>query len=156
MLPKTPPPKLFKTIKGERKALPPRNFPDSEFTRVLLARKTHRQFSRRELKLETISQLLSFVWGATGYLHSPLFGKLLRKTSPSGGARHPGEVYLMALRVKDLRPGLYHYHPGQHYLATISNNATRTKACRLRDFPRRLDAPAFQHRSPPRARLSHS
>jgi SagB-type dehydrogenase family enzyme len=127
-LPKTPPPKLFKTVRGRKKTLPPRNFPHSEFTRVLLARKTHRRFSKHELKLETISQLLSLVWGATGYLHSPLFGKLLRKTSPSGGARHPGEVYLMALRVKGLRPGLYHYHPGEHYLATISRNATRTKA----------------------------
>ena len=45
-LPKTPPPKLFKTVKGRKKTLPPRNFPHSEFTRVLLARKTHRLFSK--------------------------------------------------------------------------------------------------------------
>ena len=131
ILPKTPAPGLFKTVKGAPKIwLPPRPFPDSEFIRVLMTRKTHRQFSKQALKLETMSQLLSFVWSVTGYLHSPLFGKLLHKTSPSGGARHPGEVYVMALRVKGLRRGLYHYHPGHHYLATISTSATRTKAWR--------------------------
>jgi len=127
-LPKTRQPKVFKTIKGAKKMLPARTFPNSEFVRVLMARKTHRQFSKQEPTLESISQLLSLVWGATGYLHSPLFGRLLHKTSPSGGARHPGEVYLMALGINGLRPGLYHYHPGQHQLVLISSNATRAKA----------------------------
>ena len=88
-----------------------RVFPDSEFVQVLMNRKTHRQFSKQQLPLETVSQLLSLVWGVNGYLYSPRFGRLLHKTSPSAGARHPGEVYLMALRVKGLRAGLYHYHP---------------------------------------------
>jgi SagB-type dehydrogenase family enzyme len=128
-LPKTPQPKIFKTVKGAKKTiLPKRTFPDSEFVRVLMARKTHRRFSNQQLTLETISQLLSLVWGVTGYLHPRIFGKLARKTSPSGGARHPGEVYLMALRVKGLRAGLYHYHPAYHRLETISTNATRDKA----------------------------
>jgi SagB-type dehydrogenase family enzyme len=129
ILPKTPAPKIFKTIMGSKTALPRvRAFPDSEFIRVLMARKTHRQFSKQPVTLETVSQLLRLVWGVTGYLHPPTFGKLLRKTSPSGGARHPGEVYLMALRVKGLRPGLYHYHPGHHHLERINKNATPGKA----------------------------
>jgi SagB-type dehydrogenase family enzyme len=129
ILPKTPQPKIFKAIKGAKKtALPRCAFPDSEFSRVLLARKTHRRFSNQEVTLEAVSQLLSLVWGVTGYLHSPRFGKLLHKTSPSAGARHPGEVYLMALCVKGLRAGLYHYHPAHHDLETISANATREKA----------------------------
>jgi SagB-type dehydrogenase family enzyme len=36
----------------------------------------------------------------------------------------------MALRVKGLRPGLYHYHPGHHHLERISTNATPDKAQR--------------------------
>ena len=144
LLPKTPQPKIFKTMKGaEKTPLPARAFPDSEFIRVLMARKTHRRFSNQELTLETVSQLLSLVWGVTGYLHSPIFGKLLRKTSPSGGARHPGEVYLMALRVKGLRAGLYHYHPAHHHLETISAHATRDKAwlyCARQDFARNAAA----------------
>ena len=74
-----------------------------------MSRKTHRQFSKQKLPLDTVSQLLPLVWGVTGYRYSPRFGKLFHKTSPSSGARHPGEVYLMALRVKGLRAGLYHY-----------------------------------------------
>jgi SagB-type dehydrogenase family enzyme len=129
ILPKRPPPKIFKTVKGPKKTLPPaRAFPNSEFIRVLHARKTHRRFSKQEVTLEAVSQLLSLVWGVTGYFCSSMFGKLLHKTSPSGGARHPGEVYVMALRVKGLKPGLYHYHPAHHCLKMISPNATRQKA----------------------------
>jgi len=130
-LAKTPPPKLFKVVKGAKKTrLPMPTFPHSEFIQVLMARKTHRHFSDQKLSLEVVSQLLFLVWGVTGYLHSPIFGKLPHKTSPSGGARHPGEVYLMALRVKGLAPGLYHYHPGRHYLGTIRTKATPNEAWR--------------------------
>ena len=138
ILPKTPSPNVFKTVKGRKRRLPPSPaFADSEFIRTLRARRTHREFSKQDLTLEVVSQLLSLVWGVTGYVHSPMFGRLLLKTSPSGGARHPGEVYLMALRVKGLSPGLYHYHPGLHHLKKISSNATRQKAwqyCARQDY----------------------
>jgi SagB-type dehydrogenase family enzyme len=144
VLPTTPQPKIFKTVKGaKRTSLPARIVPDSEFIRVLMARKTHRRFSDQELKLESVSQLLSLVWGVNGYLYSPRFGKLLQKTSPSGGARHPGEVYLMALRVKGLSPGLYHYHPARHDLEKIRASATREKAwlyCARQNFAKNAGA----------------
>jgi SagB-type dehydrogenase family enzyme len=140
ILPKTPPPKIFKSVKGRKRRLPPLpNLADSEFIRVLKARKTHRQFSKQDVTLEAVSQLLSLVWGVTGYSYSSLFGRSLQKTSPSGGARHPGEVYLMALRVKGLRPGLYHYHPAHHHLKRIGMNATRGRAwlyCARQDYVR--------------------
>jgi len=129
ILPKTPPPKIFKTVKGAKKTLPPvRAFADSEFIRVLKARRTHRQFSKRDVTLEAVSRLLSLVWGVTGYSNFSMFGKLLLKSSPSGGARHPGEVYVMALRVEGLRQGLYHYHPARHHLRRINTNATHERA----------------------------
>ena len=129
ILPKTPAPKIFKAVKGPTKKLPPvPAFPDSEFVRVLKTRRTHREFSKQEVTLEAISQVLSLVWGVTGYFYTSVFGKLLQKTSPSGGARHPGEVYVMSLSVKGLKPGLYHYHPAHHYLKMVSSNATRRKA----------------------------
>jgi SagB-type dehydrogenase family enzyme len=129
IMPKTPQPRFVKTVRGAAKVpLPARTSVDSEFTRVLMARKTHRQFSKQKLPLGAVSQLLDLVWGVTGYLYSPRFGKLFHKTSPSGGARHPGEVYLMALRVKGLRAGLYHYQPATHQLEVISTNTSREKA----------------------------
>jgi SagB-type dehydrogenase family enzyme len=144
VLPKAPQPKIFKTIKGAKKTLlPQRVIPDSEFIRVLMARKTHRRFSKQRLPLKAVSQLLSLVWGVSGYLYTRRFGKLLEKTSPSGGARHPGEVYLMALRVKGLRVGLYHYQPATHHLERISTNASREKAwlyCARQHFVRNAAA----------------
>jgi SagB-type dehydrogenase family enzyme len=132
MLPRTPQPKFFKTLKGSKKIpLPKPNCPDSEFIGVLMSRRTQRQFSTKPLKLETVAQLLFFVWGVTGRFHTSLFGNLPMKTSPSGGARHPGEVYLMALRVKGLKHGLYHYHPAYHRLETISTKTTRSSAVRF-------------------------
>ena len=131
VLPKTAPPSQFKTVNGTKKiALAARKFPDSEFVRVLMARRTHRRFAGKSLTLDKLSQLLTLVWGVTGYLNSPIFGKLPLKTSPSGGARHPGEVYLIALRVEGLDSGLYHYHPVRHRLEQISAGVTRSKASR--------------------------
>ena len=144
ILPKTPQPKFFKTLKeGKKTRLPPRTLPDCEFIRVLMARRTHRRFSNEEPTLETVSHLLSLVWGVTGYLHSPIFGSLPQKTSPSAGARHPSEVYLMALRIKGLRAGLYHYHPAHHYLVRIRAQATPDKAwlyCARQDYTRKAAA----------------
>ena len=43
----------------------------------------------------------------------------------------------MALRVKGLRAGLYHYHPTHHYLERLTTNPSRQKAwlyCARQDF----------------------
>lgn len=130
VLSKTPQPRIFKTVRGQKTELPVCTLPRSEFCQVLISRKTHRQFSKDPLTVEAMSQLLFLTWSAIGYLQVPVFGRLLHKTSPSGGARHPGEVYVMALRVKGLQQGIYYYHPGRHNLTMISNKATPFQACR--------------------------
>ena len=45
-------------------------------------------------------------------------------------ARHPGEVYLMALRVEGLEPGLYHYHSARHRLEVVRRQASQAQASR--------------------------
>jgi len=52
--------------------------------------------------------------------------KLAIKTSPSGGSRHSIELYVLALAVKSLRRGLYHYAPDTHALDLISHKASRS------------------------------
>src|SRR6185437_15482574 len=101
---------------------------NGEFTRVLMARRTHRDFSPRPLSQDTISKLLYYTWGVTGTLEAPPFGRLFHKTSPSGGARHPGEVYLLALRVKGLAQGLYHYDGLHHRLERLRTLSAVPKA----------------------------
>lgn len=127
-LEQSPQPAFFKPAKGKVLSLPERELPDSELTRVLLRRQTHREFSPGKLELKDLSALLWYTWGVKGFLTSPLLGRLPRKTSPSAGARHPCEVYVLARRVKTLRPGLYHYAPDTHALEQVSAGVLRGRA----------------------------
>src|SRR5262249_38593594 len=58
------------------------------------------------------------------------FGRVAMKTAPSGGAQHPIEAYVIALRVAGLRPGIYHYNAGIHHLERLRAKATRGEITR--------------------------
>jgi SagB-type dehydrogenase family enzyme len=128
-IPRTPQPPQFKQIEdAEQIALPRPDSKRDSFFQTLHARRTWRTFSPAPASLESISQLLHTTWGVQGFIESKYFDSAPLKTSPSGGARHPIEVYLMALRVKGLDPGLYHYDATDHALEKISSGATPQKA----------------------------
>jgi SagB-type dehydrogenase family enzyme len=91
----------------------------AEFPQLLLARRTHRRFARKNLSFDAVSKLLYYTWGVTGSVNSESFGPLPAKTSPSGGSRHPVEVYMLALRVDGLAQGLYHYDGRRHRLELL-------------------------------------
>ena len=125
LLPSTPPPPHFKaTPAAEVIRLPAHSTEGDTFFETLHARRTHRAFARGKVSLENVSKLLRATWSVQGYFQSQIFGRLPYKTSPSGGARHPGEVYLMALRVDGLERGIYHYQPADHRLARLPGRAT--------------------------------
>lgn len=129
LLPAGRAPPQFKTIPGAVvMRLSPHELERDTFFETLHARRTHREFARGPVLLEDVSKLLRTTWGVQGYLDADLFGKLPYKTSPSGGARHPGEVYLMALRVEGLERGFYHYQAKDHRLAKLPGNATARAA----------------------------
>ena len=124
-LPATPAPPQFKTIRGaDTVRLPPDEMTRDTFFETLHARRTHREFARGKVSLENVSKLLQTTWGVQGYIQTNVFGRLPYKTSPSGGARHPGEVYLMALRVDGLERGMYHYQAREHRLARLPAKAS--------------------------------
>jgi SagB-type dehydrogenase family enzyme len=124
-IPNTPQPSLFKkTVGAESIALPVHETETDSFFQTLHARRTQRKFSAAGVSLESIAKLLQTTWGVQGYIEAKYFGPLPLKTSPSGGARHPIEVYLMALRVNALDAGLYHYDARDHALERISSAAT--------------------------------
>jgi SagB-type dehydrogenase family enzyme len=123
-IPSTPAPAQFKKIQGaESISLPIHEMEADSFFQTLYARRTRRKFSAEQAPLESISKLLQTTWGVQGYVQSKCFGSLPLKTSPSAGARNPIEVYLMALKVKGLKPGLYHYDALDHALERISSEA---------------------------------
>jgi len=127
-LAESPQPAFFKNYpRAIRVPLPPCSTPSGEFLKVLLERTTHRDFAPKSLPLSALARLLYFTWGVQGYRVTP-FGRLAHKTSPSGGARHPGEVYVLALKVEGLDPGIYHYDCRRHRLEILHLGKMRSKA----------------------------
>jgi SagB-type dehydrogenase family enzyme len=126
-----PQPPLVKSYpKRPTHALPPPIAPMDEFLRVLLARKTHREYSGEAVPLASLATLLHYTWGAMGMIDSPNFGPLLHKTSPSGGARHPAEAYVAALDIAGLPQGLYHYNHARHLLERLRAGPMREEVLR--------------------------
>ena len=124
-LPDTPAPPQFKRLRGVNIIpLPSHAIGTDSYFETLHARRTHREFAKRSIPVEDVSKLLRTTWGVQGYVRTKEFGPLPLKTSPSGGARHPGEVYLMALRVSGLASGIYHYQANNHRLARLPAKAS--------------------------------
>jgi len=102
-----------------------------EFPNVLLARRTWRQFSQEPVELCTLSTLLGLTFGIQQWVDFLGLGRLPLKTSPSGGARHPIEAYVLALRVVGLHRGLYHYAADSHCLELLKPGASSQQVIRL-------------------------
>jgi len=118
-----PEPTRFKPVSGvESIRLPTRRTDDDAFFGTVHARRTHRQFAIGAMALESVATLLQTTWGVQGY-HEANGRRIPYKTSPSGGARHPVEVYLMALRVAGLERGIYHYQAQRHRLTRLPAKA---------------------------------
>lgn len=133
MLKEAPQPPLVKRYSGARRVTLPRSGArlNTEFPQVLRARRTHRRFGTGSISLEQLSLLLRLTWGVTGFLHWPGLGRLLLKTSPSGGARHPLEVYFWALKVDGLPRGLYHYRGDKYQLELLRERASADRVAEL-------------------------
>jgi len=78
---------------------------------LLLGRRSRRNFDTSPLSLDELSFLL---WACEGVKENR--GKYSFRTVPSGGARHPLDLYVFARRVEGLAAGLYRYLPLEHAL----------------------------------------
>jgi SagB-type dehydrogenase family enzyme len=92
---------------------------DDDFFNILKSRRTIRRYSKESISLENLSAILLFTWGKTKEFYDSDIGKYIVKTSPSGGSRHPTEVYPVVLRVNGIDPGIYHYSVQKHTLELI-------------------------------------
>ena len=83
---------------------------------AIVNRESVRSFSKRQLTLEEISQLL---WAAYGPRHvDSITGA--SKTVPSAGALYPMEIYIVSPN------GVFHYFPSSHSLREISDKDLRS------------------------------
>lgn len=78
---------------------------------ALQKRRSKRQFKKRPLRIEEISQLL---WAAQGITKDGFF-----RTTPSAGSMYGLEVYLVAGEVTGMEAGIYKYKPMTHEIELI-------------------------------------
>jgi len=118
-----PPPPAIKTYRTALRTRLPRVTESGGLEAVLCARRTWRRFNGAPIDSGALSTLLGLTWGVQAWAETAI-GKCALKTSPSGGARHPIEVYLLARFVTGISPGVYHYDPDTHELVLVKRGLT--------------------------------
>lgn len=142
----SPQPPLFKDYPRARLTpLPvgPRSYGRMTLSRSLRQRRTIREFCDRPIELDSFATLIRGTWGQTGILDGGVFGGLLAKTSPSAGARHPIESYVITWRVRGLKPGLYHYSVRRDGLELLRPGDFRRAAVRTASGQKWIEGAAF-------------
>jgi SagB-type dehydrogenase family enzyme len=117
-----PPPLPFKNTRSRGIPLPWPAY-SGQFPEVLLSRRTWRGFGSGAISRKALGSLLDLTFAAqmTGVRQGV---RVMFRTFPSGGGCHPIEAYVLALRVKDVAPGLYHYDARSRRLHLIRRGAT--------------------------------
>jgi SagB-type dehydrogenase family enzyme len=82
---------------------------------ALASRESRRQFTDEPL---TVDELAFLLWSAQG-VRARRGDRAVLRTTPSAGARHAFETWLLVLRVEGLAPGLYRYLSLSHELAFL-------------------------------------
>lgn len=119
---KFPPPSAVKRIAGAKRHAFDKLRVDRDLQRVLHQRRTWRTFARQPLPLALLGNLLGWTTGVQQWATLRGQGELPMKTSPSGGSRHPLELYVCARRVDGLAPGIYHYASDDHCLELVTRH----------------------------------
>ncbi len=83
---------------------------------AIARRRSHREYSQQPFTLEELSYMLWAMQGVHGFIRE---GTATTRTVPSGGARHPFEIYLFINRVEGLASGLYRYLAIEHRLVFL-------------------------------------
>ena len=94
--------------------------PTDDWLRTLRARRTARAF-RTDLPLPrgSLEYALHAVFGVQGIRQITEEIAAIRRTSPSAGAMHPLDAFVLAIHVESLCPGLYHYEADSHSLVVL-------------------------------------
>lgn len=121
----SPAPSPVKKTPGHRVDLPaPGEI--AELGRTLTNRRTWRNFSKRKLELSDLSTILQSTFGVQRWGIVKGQGRIVLKTSPSAGARHPIEAYVLAANVRGLAAGVYHYDAAGHHLVDLKRAMSKS------------------------------
>jgi SagB-type dehydrogenase family enzyme len=102
---------------GHRPAieLPQPALPRRTFRGLLTARRSGLAAGRRALTLPEVATVLG-----SSYAASSRGPEATRRPIPSGGALYPLELYVIALAIDGLEPGVSHYDPFRHRLELLA------------------------------------
>jgi SagB-type dehydrogenase family enzyme len=113
-----PMPSPIKQYRGAAAVRLPPPAVNTPFADVLLGRRTSRRYSSNPVTRDELATILALSSGVQLWASTPS-GEVPLKTSPSGGARHPIECYVVARAVAGLKAGIYHYRADSHVLERI-------------------------------------
>ncbi len=122
-LTREPPPAPFRALGGPAVPLPPvpaePAWASAGLLDVLLARRTTREFGTTPIGIAQVGELLGVL--AAPSPSRPRIGRTgtVFKTSPSGGGRHPVELYAHTRGVDGLVDGWHHYEGLAHALEPL-------------------------------------
>jgi SagB-type dehydrogenase family enzyme len=120
----TRPPPAVKRFPGARRLPLSHVHATGEFASVLKERRTWRRFSQASLGVASLATLLGLTFRMQRRPPEAGSPRMVLRTSPSPGARHALEAYLLARNVEGLPRGLYHYAADRHELEQIGSRAT--------------------------------
>ncbi|MDQ6892144.1 MAG: SagB/ThcOx family dehydrogenase [Acidobacteriota bacterium] len=127
----SPKPTRFKHYAAATGRRLPRAVPTGEaaaLAGVLRGRRTVREFRRQPVPLAAFAHLLRATFGVTGTMETDLLGQVALKTSPSAGALHPVEAYVIAWNVEGLASGVYQYDAQRDELRRLRRGDFRRAA----------------------------
>jgi len=101
----------------------------SSFNRAWFQYSKSKNENLQRLTLERLKLLTSITFGKlrSRKMYDDKCADLIRKTSPSGGSRHPTEGYIFALNIESLQPGIYHFSVADNSLEMINKLPNQKK-----------------------------
>lgn len=125
-----PPPATFKDPPGSTPLELPS--PPLDATRslasVLEDRRSSRSYATTDVSAAQLGTFLSACGRVTRTFDDPVLGGTSRRPYPSGGARHPLEIYPVCNSVDDIGRGAYWYDPKAHLLYPVASSDDRLNA----------------------------
>lgn len=99
---------------------------ENDLMKIISQRKSRRNYINQAITQEELSFLL---WATQGIKEVGPNQAFIRKTVPSGGARHAFETYLAIHQVEGIQPGVYQYLPVAHELGLLFTDPDLTENC---------------------------